>query len=221
MSESAAQAAGEDKPGPIARLMEGESLEVLEAAMLGVASVATAWSGYQATRWSGVQSADYTRAGALRAESIRQSNLANTQISIDSELFLDWQEADRLGQEDLARELTRDFTPELRAAFDAWLPTKDDAGAPPNPIVTPAYVPRGREESAELQRDAEESFADGQDANQTSDNYVLLGVGFALALFLVAMGTRFKFRRVHTAVTAFSGALIAIGLVCLAVFPIE
>jgi hypothetical protein len=218
---SAAQAAGEEKQGPIARLMEGESLEVLEAAMLGVASVATAWSGYQATRWSGVQAADYTRAGALRAESIRQSNLENAQIGIDAQLFLDWQESDRLGQDDLANELTRDFTPELRTAFDAWLPTKDEPDAPPNPIITPEYVPRGRVESAELQRDAEESFSDGQDANQISDNYVLLGVGFALALFLVAMGGRFKFRRVHTAVTAFSGALIGIGLICLALFPIE
>src|SRR5688572_25883072 len=91
----------EEKQGPIARLMEGESLEVLEAAMLGIASVATAWSGYQATRWSGVQAADYTSAGARRAESIRQSNLENTQIGIDVELFLDWQQADRLGQQDL------------------------------------------------------------------------------------------------------------------------
>lgn len=216
----AAQAKPE-REGPIARLMEGESLEVLEAAMLGVASVATAWSGYQATRWSGVQAADYTQAGALRAESIRQSNLANAQIGIDVELFLDWQEADRLGQQGLADELTRDFTPQLAAAFDAWLPEADTPGAPSNPLITPAYVPRGRDESAELQAEAEELFSDGQDANQVSDNYVLLGVGFALALFLVAMGGRFKFRRVHSAITAFAGALIAVGLVCLAIFPIE
>jgi hypothetical protein len=189
--------------------------------MLGLASVATAWSGYQATRWSGVQAADYTSAGALRAESIRQSNIENTQIAIDAELFLDWQEADRLGNQDLATELTRDFTPELRTAFDAWLPGKDEPGAPPNPIITPPYVPRGREESAELQQQAEERFADGQDANQISDNYVLIGVGFALALFLTAIGSRFKFRRVHTAVTAFSALLIAMGVVSLVLFPIE
>jgi hypothetical protein len=213
--------AREEREGPISRLLEGESLEVLEAAMLGVASVATAWSGYQATRWSGVQAADYTQAGALRAESIRQSNVANTQIGIDAELFLDWQEADRLGQDDLANELTRDFTPELRTAFDAWEPGRDEEGAPPNPIVTPLYRPRGSEQSVELQSRAEDKFADGQDANQISDNYVLLGVGFALAQFLTAMATRIKFRRVHTANTAFSGVLIAVGLVCLAIFPIE
>jgi hypothetical protein len=168
-----------------------------------------------------VQAADYTSAGALRAESIRQSNLANTQIGIDVELFLDWQEADRLGQQALADELLRDFTAELRTAFDAWHPGKDEPGAPSNPLITPGYVPRGREEAVELQNEAEENFADGQDANQISDNYVLIGVGFALALFLTAMGARFKFRRVHTAITAFTGLLIAIGIVCLIAFPIE
>ncbi|MGH2608029.1 MAG: hypothetical protein ACRDHF_02980, partial [Tepidiformaceae bacterium] len=196
-------------------------LEVLEAAMLGVASVATAWSGYQATRWSGVQASDYTTAGALRAESIRQSNRQNTQIGIDVELFLDWQESDRLGQQALADELILDFTPELRTAFDAWLPGKDMPGAPSNPIITPEYVPRGAAEAADFERRAEDSFADGQDANQISDNYVLLGVGFALALFLIAMGGRFKFRRVHTAVTAFCALLITFGIICLAIFPIE
>jgi hypothetical protein len=35
------------------------------------------------------------------------------------------------------------------------------------------------------------------------------------------MGSRFKFRRVHTAVTAFSCAIIAAGVVCLGLFPIE
>ena len=211
----------EEKQGPIARLMEGESLEVLEAAMLGIASVATAWSGYQATRWSGVQAADYTSAGALRAESIRQSNLANAQIGIDAELFLDWQQATVTGDALLADTIAEDFTPELRTAFEAWEPTRDQPGTPPNPIIIPEYVPRGRTEAVALQEEAEGRFADGQDANQVSDNYVLLGVGFALALFLTAMGSRFKFRRVHTAVTAFSCAIIGAGVVCLAIFPIE
>jgi hypothetical protein len=43
--------------------------EVVTAIMLGVVTVATAWSGYQATRWAGEQSTLYARASALRVES--------------------------------------------------------------------------------------------------------------------------------------------------------
>ncbi|MEX1102741.1 MAG: hypothetical protein WED87_00720, partial [Dehalococcoidia bacterium] len=139
----------------------------------------------------------------------------------DAEMFLDWRQAGLEGNQVVADSIRREFTPQLTTAFDAWLPQEDTPGGPSNPIVMPEYVPRGRQESVELQAEAEVRFEDGQDANQISDNYVLLSVGFALALFLVAMGGRFKFRRVHTTVTAFSGLLIVGGIICLAIFPIE
>ena len=45
-------------------------VEVISAAVLALATIASAWSAYQATRWGGVQAAAFAEAGALRAEQL-------------------------------------------------------------------------------------------------------------------------------------------------------
>ena len=48
-------------------------IEIIAVALLGLATLATAWSGYQATVWGGVQSTSYSEATAKRSESVRAS----------------------------------------------------------------------------------------------------------------------------------------------------
>jgi len=55
------------------RISRDHLFEIVAAIMLGVASVAAAWSGYQAALWGGVQSADYVRASGYRVESTKAS----------------------------------------------------------------------------------------------------------------------------------------------------
>ena len=55
------------------RISRDHLFEIGAAIMLGVASVAAAWSGYQAALWGGVQSADYVRASGYRVESTKAS----------------------------------------------------------------------------------------------------------------------------------------------------
>ncbi len=62
-------------------------IEVLAAVILSLATVASAWSAYQATRWSGVQSIRFGEANALRSESVRASNLAGQQTTVDVTVF--------------------------------------------------------------------------------------------------------------------------------------
>ena len=61
--------------------------EIVAAIMLGVASVAAAWSGYQAALWGGVQSADYVRASGYRVESTKASTASGQDRLFDSQVF--------------------------------------------------------------------------------------------------------------------------------------
>ena len=61
--------------------------EVVTAVMLGVVTVATAWSGYQAARWSGEQAAHYAEAAAARVEATREATRSR-QLRMD-DLVLD------------------------------------------------------------------------------------------------------------------------------------
>ena len=54
--------------------------QVITAIMLGVVTVATAWSGYQAARWGGMQSTKYAEASALRVEATRDTPLQHTVV---------------------------------------------------------------------------------------------------------------------------------------------
>ena len=43
-----------------------EAIEIIEALILALVAVATAWSGYQAAQWAGKRAGDYSQADRLR-----------------------------------------------------------------------------------------------------------------------------------------------------------
>jgi len=49
---------------------------LLEATLLAVAAILTAWSAFEVTKWGGVQADSYSRAGAARTEAVGASTRA-------------------------------------------------------------------------------------------------------------------------------------------------
>jgi hypothetical protein len=78
------EAAGNAEPLPesVAAGLD-RRFELLEAVLLAIAAVLTAWAGFQSTKWSGVQADSYSRAGAARTESVRASTTAGQLTAID------------------------------------------------------------------------------------------------------------------------------------------
>ena len=68
-------------------------VDIASAALLALATVATAWSGYQASRWNGEQAKAGARANAARIESARAAGLANAQQQVDVATFIAWADA--------------------------------------------------------------------------------------------------------------------------------
>ncbi len=197
--------------------------EVIVTIVLAFATLATAWSGYQATRWGGVQSTAYSEAGALRVESTRASTQAGQLAQVDVGFFINWINAFAAEDQQLADFYQDRFRDEFKPAFEAWLATNpiNNPDAPATPFSMPEYQLSLVEKANQLEVEAEETFAKGTEANQTSDKYILTTVLLASVLFLGGIATRFKAMSARWVIILFSLTILTYGLVNILCYPIE
>ena len=215
-SESFAEAVAEEVDAEEARRAKlAGRYETLGTIVLALAAVATAWSAYQSTRWNGEMAGDYNEAGAYRTESVRASNEANERIAVAVTLSADWLGAELTGNRLLADALRSRMPPDLAAAMARWLGDWQPGQPIPDgsPFSEGGYIAPEIERAIALESQAEATFAEGRKSNQYSDNYVLTGVVFALALFFAGVASRFG--RPEHAVRMVYAASVLLTLGCL------
>lgn len=199
-------------------------IEIIEAVLLSLATIVTAWSAYQAALWDGEQSALYTEASAARAEGNRLSGLADTQLSVDLSEYETWLAAETEGDSQLASLIRGQMRDTLGSALDAWIEAgglqRTRAVVPASPFSMPEYELAQRGQSDARIAEAEEHFTDGEEANRRSDKYVLVTVVFALVLFVVGIGSKFKNILVRAGLAAFGGAALLLGTVFMVLQPV-
>ena len=198
-----------------------EISEILEVLILAVAAIATAWSGYQAARGDGHQSVLYGESSRDRFEADAAATLGEQRLAADASMFNAWLQARAAGDSQLQAMFARRFSPEYRSAFEAWLKTDPftDPAAPPGPGYMPGYRNPGLEEARRLNAQASAAFEAGTAAREAADRYVRVTVVFALVLFLVAVGQRFKLLGVRLGATGLGVGLLVYGLVVAATLP--
>src|SRR5437899_10469723 len=67
-----------------------EVIEIIEAAILALVAVATAWSGYQAAKWAGNRAEQYAEASRLRVTAEGLATMAGQERIYDSDTFNSW-----------------------------------------------------------------------------------------------------------------------------------
>jgi hypothetical protein len=200
-----------------------DRLDLLATVLLALATVATAWSGYQASRWNGEQAKAFSRASALRIESAKAADLANSQTQIDVATFIQWVDAYALEEAELADFYVKRFRPEFKPAVDAWIATRPlrNSDAPLTPFAMTEYRLEAREQAERLDAEAEAFTASARTNVQRATNYVLGVVLFAAALFFAGMSARLGTPRLRRILLAF-GAVLFVGTVAwLATFPVS
>jgi hypothetical protein len=197
--------------------------EVIATIILAIATLATAWSGYQAARWGGEQSTKFSQAGALRTESTRASTKAGQVAQVDIGLFTNWVNAFAVDNLELADFYEDRFRPEFALAFEAWLASdpRNNPEAPKTPFSMPEYSVSFAEEADRLEQEASKTFAEGSEANQISDDYILNTVILASVLFLAGMQSRMKSVPMRMLIVILGLFILAFGLVNIASYPIQ
>lgn len=211
------------------RMFDSGWIELLATIIMSAAAILTAWAAFQSAKWSGVQAIEFSSANAARVESTRFDTRAGQLQSVDVDTFLAWLSA--FNQEIQAGEV--EFEPgegyepvegtlsaflfermrdEFRPALDAWLATDPllDPEAPATPFEMEAYALADAAAADEKLTEAAASSASAITANQNSDNHVLTGVAFALAIFFSGVSSKLRGPRNRIAAIILS-AVIFVG----------
>jgi hypothetical protein len=199
-----------------------ELLEIVEALLLAVVTIATAWSGYQAARWDGRNALLYGEASKQRLFASRESTLSGQYLLYNASTFNAWGAAKIAGDSKLEAFYVKRFTSDFRVAFNAWVKTNPGTNpkAPPGPSYMPQYHNLPAAKSAAYDAEATRTFQEGSDARDTADKYVRTTVFLASILFLIALAQRFKFKLVRRTLLGVSGVLLIYALYTLVTYPI-
>jgi hypothetical protein len=210
-----------DEHGPHGSGLRHKIVEILEAVLLALVAVVTAWSGYQAAKWDGESARAYADSARVRIEAERLYLRSGQVLAYNASTFNAWLDATVRGDDDVAASMEKRFTPEYRAAFDAWLKLDplNNADAPAGPGMMPEYHDPLVEESDDLSKEATETFEEAVHARETGDSYVRITVLLAAVLFLVAIGQRFELRGVRVGVLVLAGSLLTLALAVISTLP--
>jgi len=198
-----------------------ETLEIVEAAVLALVAIATAWSGYQSARWDGLQDELYEKSTRLRVEAQGFQTRSGQEQAYDASAVAEWIKAKAAGNEKVAAMFERRMLPEFRPAFEAWKNADplNNPSAPPGPMMMPQYHNANAEAAIKRAQEANEAFEQGAAARATSDKYVRATVLLATVLLLTAISQRFKTHGVRMGLAILSLLLLCLPLYRLLTLP--
>lgn len=196
-------------------------VSITEAILLSVVALMAAWSGYAAAKWSTESRVGLAEASTLRTKASRADLKAISVRNFDSSTFEAWFAAYTAGNLQAMTIAERRFRPGFKVAFDAWRATKPETNpnAPRGPTYMPEYHQPGLRAAAAFDKQADESFAEGEDAGTKSDKYIRTTVFLASVLFLVGISTRFPLRGGRYALVGLGAVLLVISFVLLLQLP--
>ena len=190
--------------------------------LLGVATIGTAWSGYQASRWNQDQG-DISRQGSdLRIEANRQFGLATQAIVYDSNLLAQYAKAVVDGDTGL-QEFYRAtlFRPAFLPLLDQWEQTIKEGKTPTRLLEDPEYLNSQLGPYQATQAKSEAKDVEAKEAGKNGDDYVLLTVLLAAALFFAGVTTSFKLQMARLVLLTLAALLIAYCISRVATLPVS
>lgn len=198
-----------------------EVIAVLEAVLLSLVTIVTAWAGYSAAKWGTESRLELAQGSALRIEANRAFAVAAENRNFDASTFNAWFIAYTLGNEEKMAIAELRFRPEFRVAFDAWRATDPDhnPSAPPGPTYMPEYRQPQKDQAEALDRRADAATASGYASASVADNYVRITVLLATVLFLVGIGSTFKVKQVRVVLASVGAVMLVTAVVLIAQQP--
>jgi hypothetical protein len=196
--------------------------EFIAAAILGLATLGSAWSGYQSGLWGGIQDFRIAESLAIGRNAAENAVYANQLRLIDVVSFERYVSAVSENNKQLSDFLVQRFRPEFKPAFDAWVAIKPlkNSAVPSSPFFMKEYSLAPEREAQQLRQLEEKKVAEASNANTISDTYLLLTVLFSVVLFLAGITAAFKRRKLQMAVLSFSIVILTGASIALILLPL-
>ena len=185
-------------------------LEVLAVALLGVATIGSAWCGYQATRWNSEESDLARQSSTQQVEAARQFGLATQVVSYDTNTISQYANAAAADNTDLMRFYRETLIrPEFLPILDQWEEQVAAGSIPDNLLNDQRYLESQLAPYRETEARAEALQLEAQEAGNEADDYVLTTLILASALFFAGLTTSFRVRFARLLLLGGSSLLIA------------
>jgi hypothetical protein len=196
-------------------------VQICEAVLLALVTIAAAWAGYSAARWGTASRVDIAQSSTLRNLATRADLEAISLRNFDSSTFNAWYIAFTLNSPQKEAIAVRRFRPAFRVAFDAWIATDPlhNPNAPPGPTYMPQYKLPAQAQATAYDNAADAKFSQGNHDGVVGDDFIRITVFLAAVLFLVGIGTSFKLYGVRYALIGFGCVLLIISIVLIARQP--
>jgi len=191
------------------------AVQIGEAILLSLVTIAAAWSGYAAAKWGTDSRLELAHAATLRNLATRADLAALSTRNFDSSTFTVWFTAATLDKPHQQAVAARRFRPEFKVAFDAWLATDPfhNPNAPPGPTYMPQYRLADQATADALDHQAETATAAGSHAGVVGDDYIRITVFLAAVLFLVGIGSTFKLHTIRYGLISIGSLLLLLATV--------
>ena len=191
------------------------TVQIGEALLLSLVTIAAAWSGYAAAKWNTESRLELAQAATLRNLATRADLSALSTRNFDSSTFNAWFTAFTLDDAKKQAIAERRFRPEYKVAFDAWIATDpfNNPKAPPGPSYMPQYKLADQAKADALDRQAVATSAAGHHAGVVGDEYIRITVFLAAVLFLVGIGSTFKLPTIRYALIGVGSLLLILATV--------
>jgi hypothetical protein len=191
------------------------TVQIGEAILLSLVTIAAAWSGYAAAKWGTESRIELAQAATLRNLATRSDLAALSTRNFDSSTFTSWFTAFTLDDPQKQTVAERRFRPEFKVAFDAWMATDPfhNPKAPPGPTYMPQYRLADQAKAEALDREAIAAAAAGNRAGEVGDDYIRITVFLAAVLFLVGIGSTFKLHTIRYALISIGSLLLILATV--------
>jgi len=187
--------------------------------LLSLATVGTAWCSYQASIWSSQSTILSIQSVAFRREASDFRTKANQVYTLDIFLFSQYLNAHNRTNEPLAEFYARQFSPELRQAYSEQNRSSKIPNASTDPFTKELYQIPSLSQAAKLESDSERMWYDSLEAAKAGQQYTLISVLLATALFFSGTAPQFETHRKRRIVLTLGLAALLLAIAMFIIMP--
>jgi hypothetical protein len=187
------------------------ALEMLAVLLLGVGSVATAWCGIQTSRWNGEEARESRDAGITRIDASQAFSLGTQKFAYDANTATEYAHAVADGDE-LAREFLREnlVRPEFLPVLDRWEAAIQAGDETFDLFTDEEYLDLLFADSTAQAAASDAALERSNEASDNADDYLLMTLLTATALFFAGVTTSFASRPARLALLAIAATVITV-----------
>jgi hypothetical protein len=194
--------------------IDRRGFEALAVIFLSLATVGMAWCSYQASAWNS-QSAKQSIQSVARGRDASDFRIKADQVfMLDIFLFSQFLNAQDASNEPLAEFYRRQFSPELKQAYEAQIKSSEPSNAAVDPFTTNLYRSSWLAHANALEPESEKMWYESLEAGRTGQQYTLISVLLATALFFSGTAPHFRRHRKRRIVLTLGllALLVALGM---------